>query len=264
MARRGGTGRIFLGGGVVFCALWLVSFGGVAHANCQTMPNDPMCQPPPTQPPATQPPSNSSTHSSSVSNSSNSNSNTPTVQNPPRVVTGTPPRENLPRRPASFQPAVPATPTENFQPPAPENDVTPLPVVELGAVPIAAGTPQPQPAPPPPPPPAPADAGPGALPLALGALGGIGAGTAIARRNEEIDHNLKVAGAQVGAGFGILTAVAVGIETGTLAIGATAVAGPLAFAVGFGLLAMGAINLMSAAPPAEPVGPAAHAGSVRG
>jgi hypothetical protein len=267
MARRGGVRRIVLGGGAVFCALWLLSFGGVAHANCATMPDDPMCTqstPPPTSshtsPPATQPPQN--THTSTVTNS---NSNTPAVDNTPRVVVRTPPRESFtPRRTPTFQPSVPAAPTENFQPATVANDPIPLPEVSLGAVDVAAASPQPQPAPPPPPPPAPTDQGPGPLPLALGGLGGIGAGAALARKNDEIDQNLKVAGAELGGGLALLTAVGVGIETGALAIGTTALAGPLLMGGAFALLALGAINLMTAFPKAPPIGAAAHGGSVRG
>jgi hypothetical protein len=267
MARWNGAGRLVLGGGVVFCALWLVSFGGVAHANCAAMPDDPMCSPPPTSPPATQPPQQN-THTSSVSNS---NSNTPAVrQTPqPRVVVRTPARESVrPRTSSNFQPAVPAAPTENFQPPAPVDALTPLPVVELGAVPIAAGAPQPQPAPAPPAPPAPKDD----LNFPAVAVGGLIGGVGLSaldrqrKRAEESDADFKVGAAQIAGGAVIAIASSVaGTAAATAAMSMTLPFWMAAgIAVGIGVGVRGVFNVMDAYPKSEATGAAAHAGSVRG
>jgi hypothetical protein len=169
-----------------------------------------------------------------------------------------------PRTSSNFQPAVPAAPTENFQPPA--TDLVPLPEVQLGAVPIVAGAPQPQPAPPPPPPPAPTSEGPGSLPLGLAGGVGLIGGAALSgrsKREEETGSQLTTGLVKLGTGMAVVTGVAVGIGAGTIAIGTTAVVGPLLFAVGWGLVALGALDITSI-PTAAPTGPAAHAGSVRG
>jgi hypothetical protein len=230
------------------------------------MPDDPMCQPPATSPPATQPPQQN-THTSSVSNS---NSNTPAVRSsPPRVVLRTPPRENLtPRRTSTFQPAVPAAPTENFQAPTVAADPTPLPEVQLGAVDVAASTPQPQPAPAPPAPPAPADDL--NLPAVAGAgiIGGIGLSALDRQRKryDESDANFKLGIAQMAAGG----AIALGSSVAGTAVATAAMSMTLPFwmaagiAVGIGVGVRGLFNVLDAYPKSEATGAAAHAGSVRG
>ena len=262
--------RLLAAGGVLFFAFSLGWSGGVAHANCATMPDDPMCQgsgdgmttSPPVQhtsPPVQQttPKSQSNTHTTS---NSSSNRTTPP---PTRTVTRTPQRENLtPRRQPTFQPSVPAAPSapaENFQPAS--LDPTPLPAVELGQIPI----PQPSAAPPPPPPPAAKSDGPGPVPLALGGALGVAGAAAIAQKRYDDDFKASVTKGvvEVGGGMALLGGVAVGLETGALAFGATAILGPALFAVGFGLVFIGAVDLLSV-PKVQPTGAVAHAGSVRG
>ena len=101
------------------------------------------------------------------------------------------------------------------------------------------------------------------MPLGAGAVVGIGAGLALTarKRDDEIQRNVKVAGAQLGGGMLTLLALNYGIESGALAIGASAVAGPVLVAAGLGLLFMGAVNMMTVDPPVEST---IHQGSVRG
>ena len=80
--------RLLLGATVVACAFGLFS-AGTASANCNVMPDDPMCNPPTTQattphtsPPATQ-------HSSSGVQSTQPPVNRSPATNPPKHTTGT-------------------------------------------------------------------------------------------------------------------------------------------------------------------------------
>jgi hypothetical protein len=103
------------------------------------------------------------------------------------------------------------------------------------------------------------------VPLGVGGGLGLAAGAALAgvSKGDEEGEAAKSGLIKIGAGMGIWTATAVGIETGALAIGATAIVGPIGIAAAVGLMMFGVIEMFGV-PKAPATGPAAHAGSVRG
>jgi hypothetical protein len=108
---------------------------GTASANCNLMPDDPMCQPPPTSPPHTSPPQTSPPHTSPPA-TQHSPSGVQTTNAP---VNRTPATNPTRRAPAvnTYQPPVNAAPDSNFvDTPA---LIAPAPAIALSGTPPVVG-----------------------------------------------------------------------------------------------------------------------------
>jgi hypothetical protein len=114
-----------------FAALVIGVWGaGTAAANCNLMPNDPMCQPPPTSPPATSPP-----HTSPPV-TQHSSSGVQTTQPPVNRTPATNPTRHTPAV-NTYQPPVNAAPASNFvDTPA---LIAPAPAIALSGTPPVVG-----------------------------------------------------------------------------------------------------------------------------
>jgi hypothetical protein len=119
-----------------FAALGLGVWGaGTASANCNLMPDDPMCQPPPTSPPHTSPPQTSPPHTSPPVTQHSSSG----VQSTKPPVNRTPATNPTRRVPATntYQPPVNAAPDSNFvDTPA---LIAPAPAIALSGTPPVVG-----------------------------------------------------------------------------------------------------------------------------
>ena len=192
--------------------------------------------PPPTNPPQTQPPETQPPDTQ------------PFVTSPPET---TPPGENFdPNGPVTYKPKVPAVPAENFVPgdggtPPPDGDTPPD--VQLTNVPP--DDPQPEPAPPPPAPPPPTPPADSPLGLGLAGAGGILAADTVKKKEGRYDLDRMQDGmVEMGAGVIVYSGTAYAIGAGAIAIGSSAVVGPVLVAVATGLFIVGFIDFITPAP----------------